>query len=174
MQSSENTHPSEPELEKSLESTTKLKLRVEDWKGYNVMLLGDLLLQDIMPIETPKSTRIYEVFLFEKIFLACKILSSGFNTFYMKPRDGSSGKIKDRTTGLLQLKGRIFMRDIKQVQSAVDADSKSLDTRLLTETSMAWLTRHVLKTSALSKSSGKTTMRRLSKYSRSIFKTERN
>lgn len=88
--------------------------RVEDWKGHVVEKFGDLYLDDHFTVTKADQPRDYHVFLFEKMMLCCKEVTSD-----RKEKKTKSALRKDKgrsnTTGekkKLALKGRIFVSNI--------------------------------------------------------------
>ncbi|KAL7418470.1 Guanine nucleotide exchange factor for Cdc42p [Cryptotrichosporon argae] len=93
--------------------------RVDDWKGHNHEMFGDLHLDDQFTVSKNDSPREYHVFLFEKMMLCCKDIApekkskSSKNSSMLRKDRGSTSKngavpAKPR----LALKGRIFVSNI--------------------------------------------------------------
>ncbi|CAG9985094.1 unnamed protein product [Clonostachys byssicola] len=102
-------------LEKAYEATEKadmrdaladLNSRMEDWRGYRIANFGELIAHDSLRGRSDNrakdTTKTYKVYLFEKIFLCVREV------------DGPAGK------RVLALRGRIWARDIKKIDSSTD------------------------------------------------------
>ncbi|RSL58749.1 hypothetical protein CEP54_007646 [Fusarium duplospermum] len=99
--------------EETSEAFTELKHRVEDWRGHNPTQFGTLLLYDSVII-TGKVRRPYRVYLFKKILLMCKELEPQRNQKGFAFWKSSRRLHSDKQTKL-QLKGRIFLKNILSV-----------------------------------------------------------
>lgn len=91
-----------------------LKERVEDWKGHNPENFGDLILHEVLLITKSNDHRhTFYIYLFERILICCKASSlrdrKGF-FWRSKKSDKYSLQVPQ-----LQLKGRIFMHNVKNV-----------------------------------------------------------
>lgn len=91
--------------------------RVEDWKGHNTHLFGNLLLCDTFMVSKGETEREYLVYLFDCILLCCKEVpinqskKQSKSNSLLKQRANSVGAAKKGKTAL-QLKGRIFMNNV--------------------------------------------------------------
>ncbi|KTW29133.1 uncharacterized protein T551_02407 [Pneumocystis jirovecii RU7] len=91
----------------------ELERRVEDWKGHNVSSFGALLLEDIFMVLKGDVEREYHVYLFERILLCCKEMS----TSKKQTKNMSISKKPQKKRGSLQLKGRIFINNVSDINS---------------------------------------------------------
>ncbi|KAG5513318.1 hypothetical protein PMAC_001381 [Pneumocystis sp. 'macacae'] len=91
----------------------ELERRIEDWKGHNVSSFGALLLEDIFMVLKGDVEREYHVYLFERILLCCKEMSSSKK----QTRSMSISKKSQKKRGSLQLKGRIFINNVSDINS---------------------------------------------------------
>ncbi|CAG8460819.1 17373_t:CDS:10 [Acaulospora morrowiae] len=89
-----------------------LERRVEDWKGHRISQFGELLLEDIFTMSKDDSEREYHVYLFEKILLCCKETNPKKSQGKQQKNNGRKQK-----RASLQLKGRIFIRNITAVMN---------------------------------------------------------
>lgn len=88
----------------------ELEQRVIDWKGYSLQYFGQLLVWDVVNVCKADIEREYHVYLFEKILLCCKEMS----TLKRQARSISMNK-KTKRLDSLQLKGRILTSNITTV-----------------------------------------------------------
>ena len=93
-----------------------LESQVDDWKGYRFNDFGDLILFDVLHITRSKSKHKYSVYLFEKILLCCKAISSTSSKSKLweipKVNASESAYVQPQR---LQIKGGIYRRDIEHV-----------------------------------------------------------
>ncbi|KAG4305943.1 hypothetical protein PORY_000853 [Pneumocystis oryctolagi] len=91
----------------------ELERRVEDWKGHSVSSFGALLLEDVFMVLKADVEREYHVYLFERILLCCKEMS----TSKKQAKNMSVSKKSQKKRGSLQLKGRIFINSVSDISS---------------------------------------------------------
>jgi len=99
-----------------------LEIRVEDWKGHRISQFGDLLLEDVFIMSKEDYEREYHVYLFEKILLCCKETTKRSQS---KPSPLIKGTNRKQKRASLQLKGRIFIRNITAVLNNSRSGCKS-------------------------------------------------
>ncbi|KAF2860635.1 hypothetical protein K470DRAFT_216659 [Piedraia hortae CBS 480.64] len=108
------------------EAVEELKMRLEDWKGHRVEGFGELLLHGMVAVHKSdnegaqkEAERQYQVYLFESIMLYCKEvdLSKPKNKITTKQLVDKRGKPK------LQLKGRIFMKNVTDLITLIKPGS---------------------------------------------------
>lgn len=142
-------------LQENAQLVTELEQRVEDWKGHSLKTFGTLLLSDTFVVAKGESEREFRVYLFERILLCCKDLSTspvstaspslppmGVSVGLPgRSRSKSGPRLRSRAnsvseavaaarrdpTAPLQLKGRIFLNNIVGIQ-ALERPSSSSDT----------------------------------------------
>ncbi|KAG4303085.1 hypothetical protein PCANB_000719 [Pneumocystis canis] len=91
----------------------ELERRVEDWKGHNVSSFGALLFEDMFMVLKGDVEREYHVYLFERILLCCKEMSASKK----QTKSMSISKKSHKKRGSLQLKGRIFISNVSDINS---------------------------------------------------------
>ncbi|KAF2154680.1 hypothetical protein K461DRAFT_266070 [Myriangium duriaei CBS 260.36] len=115
------------EREDRLAAVEELKGRVEDWKGHRVEQFGELLLFGTFTVIKSDSgpsrdtEREYHVYFFESILLCCKDIDPNKAKNKMKGRPMVDKKGKPK----LQLKGRIFMQNVTEVNHTAKQGSYS-------------------------------------------------
>ncbi|TPX35050.1 hypothetical protein SmJEL517_g02390 [Synchytrium microbalum] len=101
---------------KRREENRRLKIRlataVEDWKGLEIMEMGDLQLADRFLMEAHDIEREYHLFLFDKILLCCKEVPNNKKKVPAKKQRASQTDAVERFT----LKGNIYIHSIAEVQ----------------------------------------------------------
>lgn len=97
--------------------TEDLRNRIIDWKGHPLPGLGPLQMFDLLSVRRDSLVREFYVYLFREAIICVieekkrslgRLLSSASNSSYDTP-------IVQQTKGVLRLKGRIYIRHIKQV-----------------------------------------------------------
>ena len=123
-----------PEEESPFSGITEdLRNRIIDWKGHPLSDLGPLQMYDLLSVRRDSLVREFFVYLFKEAIICVveekkrslgRLLSSasGFS-------DGGSlgnGTYSSQSKGVLRLKGRIYVRHIKQVKATSAAGEMSL------------------------------------------------
>ncbi|QSL66988.1 hypothetical protein MERGE_001375 [Pneumocystis wakefieldiae] len=91
----------------------ELERKIEDWKGHNVSNFGALLLEDVFIVIKGDVEREYHVYLFERILLCCKEIPASKK----QAKVMSISKKSHKKRGSLQLKGRIFINSVLNIDS---------------------------------------------------------
>lgn len=107
-----------------------LQSRIDDWKGYRLDALGELLLSATFLVMKADEEREYQVYLFERILLCCKEIAA------VKKQNKSLSK-KGKTRASLLLKGRIYVHTMTDI-SATSENGIFLVTLLIYEASIKY------------------------------------
>ena len=112
--------------------TEDLRNRIIDWKGHPLSGLGSLQMYDLLSVRRDALVREFFVYLFKEAII-CVVeekkrslgrLLSNASTFDNGSVGGGSSS--GQTKGVLRLKGRIYVRHIKQVTASSSAGEMSL------------------------------------------------
>ncbi|TFK73760.1 hypothetical protein BDN72DRAFT_893718 [Pluteus cervinus] len=112
--------------------TEDLRNRIIDWKGHPLSDLGPLQMYDLLSVRRDSAIREFYVYLFKEAIICVveekkrglgRLLSSasGFST-----DPGSHSSASSQAKGVLRLKGRIYVRHIKNVTASSAAGEMSL------------------------------------------------
>lgn len=114
-----NATPAQTNAESPFRSITEdLRNRIIDWKGHPLAGLGQLQMFDLLSVRRDSLLREFYVYLFKEAIICVieekkrslgRLLSSGSASF------GETPSVAQQTKGVLRLKGRIYIRHIKQV-----------------------------------------------------------
>lgn len=127
--------------------TEDLRNRIIDWKGHPLSGLGPLQMYDLLSVRRDSLVREFFVYLFKEAIICVveekkrslgRLLSSGSGAF----GDGTVGSMQsvNSSRGVLRLKGRIYIRHIKQVTDTsvsgemsltIDMEDERLDSFIL-------------------------------------------
>jgi hypothetical protein len=112
--------------------TEDLRNRIIDWKGHPLSGLGSLQMYDLLSVRRDSLVREFFVYLFKEAIICVveekkrslgRLLSTA-STFDAGSIGGSSSSVQSK--GVLRLKGRIYVRHIKQVTASSSAGEMSL------------------------------------------------
>jgi len=112
--------------------TEDLRNRIIDWKGHPLSGLGSLQMYDLLSVRRDSLVREFFVYLFKEAII-CVVeekkrslgrLLSNASTFDTGSTGGGSSS--GQSKGVLRLKGRIYVRHIKQVTASSSAGEMSL------------------------------------------------
>ncbi|KAG8821983.1 hypothetical protein FRC17_009694, partial [Serendipita sp. 399] len=110
--------------------TEDLKQRVADWKGHPMSGLGPLQMFDILSVRRDVLVREFYVYLFkEAIICVLEEKKKSLGRLLSPVGDNSStngSTFSNSNKGILRLKGRIYIRHIKQVHDTSSAGELSL------------------------------------------------
>lgn len=116
--------------------TEDLRARIIDWKGHALSGLGPLQMFDMLAVRRESLVREFFVYLFKEAIICVeeekkrtfgRLLSSGAASAFTDPIGSGSGSgASGPGKGVLKLKGRIYIRHIKQVTDTSVAGELSL------------------------------------------------
>lgn len=115
----------------------ELVSRIVDWKDLDKVNLGNLLLNETFPVIMGDQNRMFQCYLFQRILICCRDDSlngkdgkKSSKTISMSKR-GKSGKLtRDSSVpakGPLILKGRLYIRDIREIYIPQDRSTGITD-----------------------------------------------
>lgn len=128
--------------------TEDLRNRIIDWKGHPLSGLGLLQMYDLLSVRRDSLVREFYVYLFREAIICVveerkrslgRLLSSGANSAFGEGSIGG-GSQQASNRGVLRLKGRIYIRHIKQVTDTsvsgemsltIDMEDERLDSFIL-------------------------------------------
>jgi cell division control protein 24 len=112
----------------------ELETRIVNWKEIDRLKLGNLLLTETFPVLMGDKERIFQCFLFQKMFMCCRddSLKDGkkaAKTMSMSKRSTRNGRLtRDSSVPAkspLQIKGRLYIRDIRDIYIPQDRSTGS-------------------------------------------------
>ncbi|KAG2011876.1 von Willebrand RING finger domain-containing protein [Coprinopsis cinerea AmutBmut pab1-1] len=110
--------------------TEDLRNRIIDWKGHPLSDLGPLQMYDLLSVRRDSAIRDFYVYLFkEAIICVIEEKKRGIGRLLSNSGLGDTGSIPSMTgqsKGVLRLKGRIYVRHIKNVTASSAAGEMSL------------------------------------------------
>jgi len=109
--------------------TADLKARIIDWKGHPLSDLGPLQMYDLLSVRRDSLVREFSVYLFREALIC--VVEEKKRTLGRLLSEGSGGNShhsgsSHSNKGVLRLKGRIYVRHIKQVIASSAAGEMSL------------------------------------------------
>ena len=107
--------------------TEDLRNRIIDWKGHPLSDLGPLQLYDLLSVRRDTAVREFYVYLFkEAIICVVEEKKRGLGRLLQTASESSAASISGSSKGVLRLKGRIYVRHIKNVTASSAAGEMSL------------------------------------------------
>ncbi|KAF7794447.1 hypothetical protein EIP86_005581 [Pleurotus ostreatoroseus] len=120
--------PMQEEEDSPFQSITEdLRSRIIDWKGHPLSGLGTLQMYDLLSVRRDSIVREFFVYLFREAII-CVMEERKRSLGRLLSSDGANGISLNagNTRGVLRLKGRIYIRHIKQVTDTSSAGEMSL------------------------------------------------
>ena len=129
--------------------TEDLRTRIIDWKGHPLAGLGTLQMYDLLSVRRDALVREFYVYLFKEAIICVveekkrslgRLLSSGTSGAFGDGAVGGVAPGQNTSRGVLRLKGRIYIRHIKQVTDTsvsgemsltIDMEDERLDSFIL-------------------------------------------
>ncbi|KAF6761725.1 von Willebrand RING finger domain-containing protein [Ephemerocybe angulata] len=107
--------------------TEDLRNRIIDWKGHPLSDLGPLQMYDLLSVRRDSAIREFYVYLFkEAIICVVEEKKRGFTRLLGNSGLGDTSSMTGQSKGVLRLKGRIYVRHIKNVTASSSAGEMSL------------------------------------------------
>ncbi|PPQ91875.1 hypothetical protein CVT25_000750 [Psilocybe cyanescens] len=110
--------------------TEDLRNRIIDWKGHPLSDLGPLQMYDLLSVRRDSAIREFYVYLFkEAIICVVEEKKRGLGRLLSNASgltEGSNASVSGQSKGVLRLKGRIYVRHIKNVTASSAAGEMSL------------------------------------------------
>ena len=97
-----------------------LQARMADWKGHEPAAFGSLRMHDILQVKKDKNVREFVVYLFEEALL-CVVDDRKKVKRSQQPEDGDELLVEKQEK--LRLKGRVFVKHMKQVEETSSVGS---------------------------------------------------
>lgn len=121
----------------------ELETRIVNWKEINRLMLGNLLLYETFPVLMGDKERVFQCFLFQKMLMCCrdeqlsKEAKKASKTMSISKKNKSIGKgglTRESTMGgmagtgkgPLHVKGRLYIRDIRDIMIPQDRSTGTL------------------------------------------------
>ena len=111
----------------------ELESRIANWKEIDRMKLGNLLLSETFPVLMGDKERVFQCYLFQKMLMCCRDDShkdkKAAKTMSMSKKGKNGRLVRDSSVpakGPLHVKGRLYIRDIRDIYVPQDRSTGSL------------------------------------------------